>query len=251
MATWADLEKELATWRVAGKKPTFWWRDDDTEAPSDPLDRLLELACTFEIPIHLAVIPAKVSHELAGRLTREREVFVLQHGLGHLNHEPQGKRPSEVGETREIELQKSDLRQGWRRLQAAALPNLLPGFTPPWNSISDTTIAQLPGLGYKLVSTSHARASATPVPGLTQVNVHADPIRWKGGAKFRGTEDTLDCIVEHLSHRRLGLADCDEPTGIITHHLQNSREVWEFLIHLLERLSNREDVDWVRLSSFI
>ncbi len=31
---WAALDGEIARWRVAGRKPRFWLRDDDAIEPS-------------------------------------------------------------------------------------------------------------------------------------------------------------------------------------------------------------------------
>ena len=129
------------------------------------------------------------------------------------------------------------------------MPNLLPAFAPPWNRIAAETVAHLPALGYRLLSTCHRRESAMPAAGLHQVNIHVDPIRWKGGASFRGTEATLEILVRHLRQRRTGLADPDEPTGLSTHHLQTDEPVWGFLEELLSRLGRDKGAAWVRLVS--
>lgn len=251
MATWSDLENELRIWHTAGVTPTFWWRDDDTQSPTPALDQLLSLAQRHSVPIHLAVIPKSVDDNLAERLTHSPDTYVLQHGFAHVNNEPIGARASEVGEHRDIDLQLRDLREGWQRLVEAKIPNLLPGFAAPWNRIADKTVAHFPDLGYRLVSTCHARKSPSPVAGVTQVNIHFDPIRWKQGPQFRGTQATLDGVVEHLAQRRQGLVDRDEPTGLSTHHLQTDDIVWDFLEHLLDRLIHNGATEWIRLSSYL
>lgn len=249
MAAWQDLERELDAWRRAGRSPTFWWRDDDAEAPTPALERLIALSERHGAPLHLAVVPRGVCTSLRERLARSPDVYVMQHGYAHLNHEPPSARASEVGQHRPLDDQIADLRDGWRRLVEAQLPNLLPAFVPPWNRIGDKTVAHLPDLGYRLLSTCHARKSASPQPGLHQVNIHMDPIRWKGGAAFRGTEATLEILVRHLRERRTGLADPDEPTGISTHHLQTDEPAWAFLEELLTRLGHRTEMEWFRLAS--
>lgn len=251
MATWSDLERELSIWHAAGVTPTFWWRDDDAESPSPALDTLLALAQRHSVPIHLAVVPKSVGPALANRLSHATDTYVLQHGFAHVNNEPQGARASEVGEHRDINLQLRDLKDGWQRLVQAQIPNLLPGFAAPWNRIADKTVAHFPNLGYRLLSTCHARKSPSPVAGVTQVNIHFDPIRWKQGPKFRGTEATLEGVVEHLVQRRTGLVDKTEPTGLSTHHLQTDDTVWSFTDQLLERLTHNGASEWIRLSSFL
>ena len=251
MATWSDLERELGLWQAAGETPTFWWRDDDAEAPTSALDRLLALAGRYRAPLHLAVVPAGVSACLAERLAAAGDVFVLQHGFAHTNHEPAGARASEIGRNRATALQLQDLQEGWRRLAEAGLPNLLPALAPPWNRIAEETVPHLPGLGYRLLSRFDAREAQAAVLGLCQVNIHCDPIRWKGGPRFRGEEATLEILVRHLAERRQGLADAAEPTGLSTHHLQTDGAVWEFLEHLLERLTRPGAGEWVRLSTLL
>ena len=251
MASWSDLDQELNVWRAAGKVPSFWWRDDDTDAPAASLDRLIGLSDRFAAPLHLAVVPAAIDPGLAPRLSRARDVHVLQHGFAHINHEPKGARASEIGQNRDTALQLRDLAEGWRRLQAAGLPNLLPVLVPPWNRVADCTVAELPGLRYRMLSAFDARSQASPLPGLRQVNAHVDPIRWKRGAEFRGVEPTLDALVSHLTQRRLGQVDSTEPTGFLTHHLQTDAATWEFVEALLERLTHRDAGTWVRLSSVL
>lgn len=250
MADWSDLDAELTRWEAAGTVATFWWRDDDVQAPTAALDRLLALARQHDLPLHLAVVPDGLDPALAGRLSVEADVYAMQHGFSHKNHEPKGAGASEVGDHRAIDLQLRDLRDGWHRLRRADLPNLLAVFVPPWNRISDRTVPHLAGLGYLILSASHPRRAASPAPGLMQVNIHVDPIRWKGGARFRGTARILDGICEHLAARRCGTVDRDEPTGLSTHHLQMSDEIWEFVGELLDRLSRRS-VRWLRLAELL
>ena len=114
MASWADLDDELRLWRAAGEIPTFWWRDDDTEAPTADLERLIALAERFSAPLHLAVVPHAIDPGLAPRLGASPLVYALQHGFSHKNHEPKGARASEVGVNRDIALQEADLTLGWQ-----------------------------------------------------------------------------------------------------------------------------------------
>lgn len=246
MATWADLDAELRLWKDAGRSPTFWWRDDDTQAPTAELDRLAGLAERYAAPLHLAVIPAEIDPDLAPRLTASSLVYAMQHGFAHINHEPAGTRASEIGDLRDVTLQVADLREGWRRLLTAKLPNLLPVLVPPWNRVSQKTLPHLAPLGFRMLSAFQGGASADGIAGLRQINAHVDPVCWKNGAEFRGTEKTLAQVVEHLSARRHGQAE--EPTGFLTHHLQTDAATWDFIDQFLDRL---QGYDWVRLSSVL
>jgi hypothetical protein len=251
MATWAELDAELTLWAGAGEVPTFWWRDDDCEAQTNDLDRLIALAEQFAAPLHLAVVPADIDVGLAGRMTASPHVYALQHGFAHINHEPKGTGASEVGVLRDLLLQEADLREGWQRMISAKLPNLLPVFVPPWNRIADKTVQILPKLGYTVLSDFYRRPDLSPVEGLMYFNAHIDPIRWKEGAKFAGTEKTLEQCVVHLRQRRTGEADKAEPTCFCTHHLQTDEATWDFSAELMAQLTHRQRTSWAALPELI
>ncbi|UOA34300.1 hypothetical protein DSM110093_04135 (plasmid) [Sulfitobacter sp. DSM 110093] len=251
MATWAELDEELEKWASQGETPTFWWRDDDTEACTDDLDRLIALSERFDAPLHLAVIPVAIADDLADRLSMSPHVYSLQHGFAHKNHEPKGTRASEVGVMRDLTLIETDLREGWRRMQVARLPNILPVFVPPWNRIGEQVLPYLPQWGYTALSNFDARPHPEPVPGLQRFNGHIDPIRWKEGAKFAGEEKTLEQCVRHLRKRRLEDAYRDEPTGFVSHHLQTDEDTWSFTEALMSRLTQGAKTQWISLDCLI
>ena len=141
------------------------------------------------------------------------------------------------GDHRDMEMQLRDLREGWQCLVKAQLANLLPGVAPPWNRMSDATLAELPGLGYRFISAFDGPTSNLPIKGLIRVNAHVDPIRWRHGRKFRGTDATLELFTKHLAQRREGRVDFAEPTGFLTHHLETGADIWEFMDQLFDRLA--------------
>ncbi len=251
MATWSELEAELSLWAGAGEVPTFWWRDDDAQAPTGDLDRLIALSERFDAAMHLAVVPADIDPGLAERLRASPGVYATQHGFAHINHEARGTGASEVGQTRELALQEADMREGWRRMVAAELPNLVPVFVPPWNRIADKTVQILPRLGYVALSNFYLRPNPSPVKGLLHFNAHIDPIRWKEGAKFAGTEKTLEQCVVHLRQRRTGEAEKAEPTCFCTHHLQTDEPTWAFSEALMDRLTHGGRTKWTTLPQLI
>ncbi len=62
---WSDLDAELDRWASAGRTATLWWRDDDAARLTPALERLIALARRHHAIVHLAVIPARLSPELA------------------------------------------------------------------------------------------------------------------------------------------------------------------------------------------
>ncbi len=233
MSDWAALDVELALWASKGLNPRLWWRDDDAKAVTPDLERLLALSDSYAVPIHLSVIPEGLQPELAPRLRDAGYAFVLQHGLVHKNHEPKGAPVSEVGDNRDLSLQEQDLRRGWDILQAADMPRLLDGFVPPWNRIGDATRQRLPDWGYSFVSAYEGRGDDADIAGLTQIDAHLDPIRWKYDRVFRGEDKMLAMLIEHLRDRRVNAPA--RPVGYVTHHLQTSDAIWDFTDRLFAR----------------
>lgn len=244
MTDWTDLDAELTAWARAGQTPGLWWRDDDAQRCTDALERLITLSDRHAVPAHLAIIPKGLSPGLAPRLRAARHIQVVQHGYAHINHEPKGSPASEIGETRDINLQCADLRAGWAALQEADVPGLLPLLVPPWNRIAAETRRLLPSLGYRALSTYAGRNAEEPVAGLRQLDCHLDPVRWNHGRVFRGTDKMLHMMIETLqAHRQAGN---DEPIGYLTHHLQAGEDIWDFTEEMFERL--RGKVRWLSLA---
>ncbi|MGH7318106.1 MAG: polysaccharide deacetylase family protein [Candidatus Rokuibacteriota bacterium] len=242
-SAWHALAGELDTWRAEGRVASFWWRDDDAGPPDPALGRLLDLAARVGLPLGLAVVPAWLTTDASARILAAPDaVVVLQHGFAHANHEsqiPAGERkvrPAECGAARPLAVVLAEMHAGRERLGLALANRLLPVFVPPWNRIAPAVLRALPGLGYGAVSTFGPRITVEPVPGLQQLNCHADPIAWREAKRFLGSEATLERLRGHLVDRREGRADAREPTGLLTHHRDMTPTLWVFLTTLLERL---------------
>ena len=233
MSSWAALETELDAWEAMGQTPRLWWRDDDVQTVTPDLEKLLELSHRHRVPAHLSVIPDGVQRELAARLRDTDTVWTLQHGLRHVNHAPKGDAASEVGDARDLALAQADLARGWEMLKEVDMPHLLTGFVPPWNRIGDAIRRHLPDWGYDFLSSYEGRADAVPVAGLTHIDAHLDPIRWKYDRVFRGEDKMLGMLIEHLVDRRTN--NPRRPIGYVTHHLQTHDAIWEFTDHLFAR----------------
>jgi hypothetical protein len=233
MSDWAALDVELSEWAAKDLSPRLWWRDDDAQDATPAIEQLLTVSDRHEVPVHLSVIPEGLTPALAPRLRDAANVFVLQHGLRHINHEPKGAPASEVGTSRDLDQQKADLARGWDMLAQADMPNLLCGFVPPWNRIGDATRRQLPAWGYSFLSAYEGRGDDADIAGLVQIDAHLDPIRWKYGRVFRGEGKMIAMLIEHLQNRRTTTPE--RPIGYVTHHLQTGDDIWAFTDHLFAR----------------
>lgn len=233
MAGWDDLRCELDAWGQMGGTATFWWRDDDAVAGSPALDRLLALA--DGAPLGLAVIPAHAEPSLAAALARDPEVAVLQHGWAHANHAPAGAKKAELGADRDAAVAVAELTDGCALLRRLFGDRFIPVLVPPWNRVAASVIDALAAAGFLGASTQGPRPSGAAAAGLRWANVHADIMDWEAGG-FIGTPRALGRILAHLTARRAGAGEADEPTGIMSHHLVHGPAAETFLERLLGEL---------------
>ncbi|MEW9836332.1 polysaccharide deacetylase family protein [Mesorhizobium marinum] len=240
----AATRVELARWRDAGLTLPVWWRDDDAVAPTPALERLLGLAGRLQAPLHLAVIPATATHELADRLSDASGVFVLVHGWQHANHAPPDQKKAEFGPHRDTETMCAEIASGRSLLKEIFADQMLPVFTPPWNRLSQDVADRLGALGFLALSTFTPRTAKYAAPGLVQVNTHLDPVAWKsgGGLLDPGLLDAQ--IARQLEARRSGDADNAEPYGLLTHHLVQDDPTWSFTESIVETLLGSGAARW-------
>ncbi len=246
---WSALTGELDAWQAAGRIASVWWRDDDATASTPALDRLLDLSAAKAAPVTLAVIPAKMSPDLPARLTGAATVLVAQHGYAHADHAPRGEGAWELGPHRPMATVLGELAHGRDMLGAAFGTRFVPVVVPPWTHIDPALVPQLAQAGFKGLSDFGARQARYAAPGLVEVNAHCDPIKWKGGAHFTGTSSALDGMVRHLAKRRRGEVDAEEPTGLLTHHLDMGDDVWDFAETLLTHLNAHKAAQWTDLAA--
>jgi hypothetical protein len=244
---WGALFGELDLWAAEGRTANFWWRNDDVEALTRGLVRLLDLQAGLGVPLTLSVIPGGVSPALGGLLERQSRrgaaVAVVQHGFSHLNHAPRYARPAELTARRPRREVFEELARGRRRLET--LPGSLPVLVPPWNRIPAAWLPLLPELGLYGLSTFGPRPRPNPARGVTQANVHVDPLSWGGRPAFVGEGAVLGEVRAQLSARRRGAFDPHEPVGLNTHHLCGDANLWRFVEEFVERTGGHAAVRWL------
>ncbi|MGQ0676043.1 MAG: polysaccharide deacetylase family protein [Rhodospirillales bacterium] len=242
---WSALARELDAWAKADRTATFWWRDDDAVAATPELRRLLDLARHHGAPLALAVIPRRAEPGLFAALAGYKNVRVLQHGYDHANHAPAGAKKCELGPERPPAKVLAELAEGRARLRKAAAGLLLDALVPPWNRIDPAVAAGLPGLGFIGLSAANPRPAARDAAGLLRANTHVDPVDWHGGRGFVGESAALGAALKHLAARRLGDADRDEPTGLLTHHLVQDAACWRFVDRFLAATTRHPRARWL------
>jgi hypothetical protein len=170
--------------------------------------------------------------------TADARVTPLQHGYAHRNHAAVTEKKAELGAQRPSATVLEELARGQARMTALFGSGWTPVLVPPWNRIAEGLLPEIGALGFRGLSTYGARATAEPVPGLVQINTHVDIMRWSDPRGFLGEAEALDLLVGQLHARRLGEADADEPTGLLSHHPAHDESCWVFLERLLDRLAH-------------
>lgn len=214
--------------------------DDDATAHSAALDRLLDLSGRRRVPVALAVIPERVEADLPAALAGV-SARVLQHGCRHVNRAAADAKKCELIAGAEVE---AGLTGGLARLAGLFDAASLPVLVPPWNRIDPALVPRLEALGYRGLSRFKPRGDGV-VAGLRQVNTHVDIMGWRSGRGFRGEPESLAAAVEHLRARRLTEVDADEPTGLLTHHLEHDEACWTFIDRLLAETRDHPAVRWL------
>ena len=149
--------------------PVFF-RDDDAGWRDDRLRVLLD---RFEgIPLDVAAIPQALGPRMARELVA-RGVAVHQHGLTHVNHEPEGRK-CEFGPSRSREAQRRDIEAGRELLRERLDGHVEPIFTPPWNRCTRDTALCLAELGFEVLS---RESRAEPLGVLRELPVSLDFVR--------------------------------------------------------------------------
>ncbi|HJV40936.1 polysaccharide deacetylase family protein [Caulobacter sp.] len=222
------LDQELRRWARAGRAPVLWWRDDDARAPTEALERLLDLSRRHDAPLTLAAIAGPHLPALVRRLEGEPGAEIAVHGFTHVNRQPPGRAYGEVVAEDDVAWVRAQLRAAVMTFhRAGAQPTL---FVPPWNNLAPQMLEALADSPIRAVSAFEQPMGTHE--GLFRLDAHLDVLRWKGGGRFRGSWRFLSRLRRMMAERRAS-GRWNEPIGLLTHHLDHDRATWRFLEQFL------------------
>jgi hypothetical protein len=240
------ISDELDKWKRVGMTAAMWWRDDDAAEPCVELDRLIRLSDGHAVPCGLATIPTRSGEPLGKVVSRAQYIWIIQHGYAHKNHAPSGAGAWELGLHRPKFAVLDDLRKGMLTLSQLFNDRFVPVVVPPWNKMDSELMPSLSDMGFLGVSASYKRQRPTSPAGIRVADAHCDVLSWKKKqAGFAGVEHCVTDIVEHLKDKRTGSVDSDEPTCVLTHHLEMDEAAWDFMEGLFSVTSAHCALQWV------
>jgi hypothetical protein len=224
---------------AAGRRITFWLRDDDAISSTPALDRLIALTERWDVPVVLAVIPLPVSPALAIRIAEIGRMKVAAHGFAHRNHANPDEKKQELGSHRQADAILTELEFGLDRLSNIFGPQALPMLVPPWNRISADIVPHLPGLGLRWLSAFGEDLPHEPSPGLVQIDSQLDIMDWRARRSH-----PRELMVDRLAALVRERGPASAPIGILTHHLVHDEPAWAFLDELFRLTARHPAVTW-------
>lgn len=214
---------------ASGAPREIWWRDDDAVAVGPRLEGLLSLAARCGAPLALAVIPALVTERFMARCA-EATVAILQHGVSHANHEPDGK-PAELGSARPVAEIVSECVEARARIDR--MPGFLGVMVPPWNRMRPDLTPALAAAGYTGVSLF----GGEPDFGAPRrVDTHLDPVAWRGDRGLLPPE-----ALAAMTARAL---EGTGPIGLLTHHAIHDAATSAFVARVVSLVSDHPGAAW-------
>lgn len=200
----------------------FWWRDDDANASSDALLRLLSLSEEQGAPVALAVITGQLKPSLAVSL-QGHDTQVLVHGWRHKNHAAAGEPKSEYPASRPRDEMREELAKGLDALRNALPQQAVAVFVPPWNRFAPGVEDDLVACGYIGLSSSRAMPAFLPeaVP-LRRADVDLNLVTTAGASHLADLGNSATALARRIRAGERG------PFGVVTHHRLHDEDVWSF-----------------------
>jgi len=229
-------------------KKNIFFRNDDVAELNENLKMLVNIFIAYRVPLHLAVIPTKLTSECREFLLEKIEesqglIEIGQHGYTHTNYSSsEGKLfKYEFGSKRSFEQQRDDIAEGNAILQSS-FQRTIDIFTPPWHGFDHNTLNVLIDKGFTAISFSDNEVDCNPYIVLDSIpiNINFNKINEiEGGWYIESNEN----IIKNIYRNK------DLNIGILLHHNSfNGQEEFRQLDRLLHFLKKNECIEFIHLS---
>jgi peptidoglycan/xylan/chitin deacetylase (PgdA/CDA1 family) len=191
---------------------------------------MIDLFRKHQVPLHMAVTPAWLTHsrwKTLKKWTGGDDLFCWhQHGWRHVNHQESGKK-GEFGTDRTKIEKKADLTKGRAKLKSIMGDDFKLFFTPPWNRFDSETAKALVELGYKAVSRSNGEQKKVPLPSsLPDIFINVD---LHTRTEINPAQSWNALLSEFETAIKTGRV------GVMLHHQRMNGVAFEFLGEILTR----------------
>ena len=243
------VQDELALWRAAGQKPTFWIRDDDATCVTGQLERLQSIATRYDVSVGLALIPGLLGFR-PGRLYcgRNRATSIPCATDGSTSTTAMPATPmnsaTRARTARHVRTQRWPCRRfgAFRRHRDGVRAALQPHHAGHDRGAGRHRLCRL-SVGPRPLERRIARvvnrfdwapslniAWKGPLP---RIDAHVDLIDWQSGSA-QAMDVVAQAMVGQLRLRRKGFPPAGAPIGLLTHHRVHDESIWRLLESLID-----------------
>lgn len=222
----------------------IFFRNDDVWRLDAKLKRLVGLFITNNIPLHLAVIPDKLTLDccsyLKGLIRRHPDLIEIgQHGYKHENYSQDKFRKYEFGDTRSFKQQLSDIHKGREEIEESfgIKPSV---FIPPWDMYDFQTLRALKIEGFSILCADRKHRVVYPGSGLRNVcvskywNKKKRDGSWLADGAAKSLVDVLSCHETYV--------------GVEMHHARNTPGEIRELSRFIRILKTYNQIRFIHLS---
>lgn len=228
-------------------KKYIFFRDDDVAGLTKNLERLLDIFISAKVPIHLSIIPNRLTKEckdfLISKIIKYKDLVEIgQHGFDHKDHSGYKNKWKryEFGPRRSYLQQRKDIHKG-KIILENYFKKRINVFTPPWHRYDENTLKSIIEENIPIISTDHKSQifDIFPHTETVFVNINFNKVK-NNGSWF--VEDSREIFKKIFSIH-------EQAIGILLHHDKFSNQK-EFLLlkNLIYILKNTKFIEFIPLS---
>lgn len=198
-------------------KKHIFFRNDDVADLNENLIKLIDIFISHEVPIHLAVIPQKLTLECRDFLLKKIKdhggtlLEIGQHGKNHTDYSRSqdnfGK--YEFGENRSYKQQKEDIAKG-RKILTDHFNKNIDIFTPPWHGFDENTLRILAEQNFETISAEREINLSYDYYGINNISIDIDYNKINTEGSWYA-EDNAEIVKKLINSKKSNI-------GILLHH---------------------------------
>ncbi len=226
-------------------KKFIFFRNDDVWKLDKNLELLIDIFLSSEIPLHLSVIPGKLTEPCKNFLTnltkKHPDLIELgQHGFKHINYCNLSDKflKYEFGEERSHEEQKADILKGRKIMSLLNFESKI--FIPPWHGFDDNTLKILADANYSIISTDLKKPVPDNIYNLRSIPTSMYLNERCGKGWHTQKAEKIIRKINNIKYDKIGIQ--------IHHKAFNNLDDFNQLKKLLRKLKGDNSINIIKLS---